>query len=178
MQFAAISWAGQGSWTLGRTCRRICHSRTRLGRFEGIACLRPGTGGQCVHAPTPFRGAGGLSPNHNLLAGPSLNIYPVSEHRIWEVERGRSSSAILPLNLGDSLSAGDSILFAHSISQGNDEPSYVKGGDSVRVVLTDVVALGETDPTTGEALFQITWEPLGLDGSPSTTSKRRGPRAR
>jgi hypothetical protein len=103
-----------------------------------------------------------------------MNTYPVSEYRIWEVERGRSSTAIVPLNSGDSLSAGDSILFAQSISQADQEPSYVKGGDSVRVVLTDVVDLEEKDPTTGEALFQITWEPLGQACPPNTTTRRRG----
>jgi hypothetical protein len=102
----------------------------------------------------------------------SMNIYPANEQRIWEVERGRSFSAILPLNEGKPLSAGDSILFALSISHGNQEPAFVKGGDSVRV--TD---LEKTDPVTGEALFQITWERLGQDGSPTTTSKR-GARSR
>jgi hypothetical protein len=106
-----------------------------------------------------------------------MNTYPVNEHRIWEVERGRSFSAILPLGGGSALSAGDSILFALSISHGNQEPCYVKGGDSVRVKLTDVIDLEEKDPATGEALFQMTWEPLGQDGSTSTTAKR-GARSR
>ena len=106
-----------------------------------------------------------------------MNIYPANEQRIWEVERGRSFSAVLPLNDGKPLSAGDCILFALSISHGNQEPAFVKGGDSVRVVLTDVTDLEKTDPVTGEALFQITWEPLGQDGSPNTTSKR-GARSR
>jgi hypothetical protein len=112
-----------------------------------------------------------------LPMGLSMNIYPANEQRIWEVERGRSFSAILPLNEGKPLFAGDSILFALSISHGNQAPAFVKGGDSVRVVLTDVTDLEKTDPVTGEALFQITWEPLGQDGSSTTTSKR-GARSR
>ena len=101
----------------------------------------------------------------NLPMDFSMNIYPANEHRIWEVERGRSFSAILPLNEGKPLSAGDCILFALSISHGNQEPAFVKGGDSVRVVLTDVTDLEKTDPVTGEALIQITWEPTpGQDG--------------
>ena len=106
-----------------------------------------------------------------------MNIYPANEQRIWEVERGRSFSAVLPLTEGKSLTAGDCILFALSISHGNQEPAFVKGGDSVRVVLTDVTNLEKTDPVTGEALFQITWEPLGQEGATTTTSKR-GARAR
>ncbi len=108
----------------------------------------------------------------SLPMGLSMNIYPANEQRICEVERGRSFSAILPLNEGKPLSAGDCILFALSISHGNQEPAFVKGGDSVRVILTDVTDLEKRDPVTGEALFQMTWEPLGQDGSPSTTSKR------
>jgi hypothetical protein len=107
----------------------------------------------------------------------SMTIYPANEQRIWEVERGRSYSAILPLNEGKPLAAGDSILFALSISHGNQEPAFVKGGDSVRVVLTDVTDLEKTDPITGEALFQITWQPLGQDGAPNTSSKK-GARSR
>jgi len=106
-----------------------------------------------------------------------MNIYPANEQTIWEVERGRSFSAILPLNEGKPLAAGDSILFALSMSHGNQEPSFVKGGDSVRVILTDVTDLEKTDPVTGEALFQITWDPLGQAGSSNTTSKR-GARSR
>jgi hypothetical protein len=93
--------------------------------------------------------------------GRSMTIYPANEQRIWEVERGRSATAILPLSDGTSLSAGDSILFALSITHWNQEPCYVKGGDSVRVILTGVTDLGTRDPATGEALFQMTWEPLG-----------------
>jgi hypothetical protein len=102
--------------------------------------------------------------HHDLafrLLGRSMTIYPANEQRISEVERGRSVTAILPLSEGTSLSAGDSILFALSITHWNQEPRYVKGGDSVRVILTGVTDLGTRDPATGEALFQMTWEPLG-----------------
>jgi hypothetical protein len=101
-----------------------------------------------------------------------MNIYPANEQRIWEVERGRSFSAILPLSDGKPLAAGDSVLFALSISHGRQAPCYVKGGDSVRVMLTDVTDLDRTDPVTGESLVQIAWEPLGQDGATYTLSKR------
>ena len=48
----------------------------------------------------------------------------------------------------------------------------MKGGDSVRVFLTDVIDLGETDPLTGRALYHLSWEPLGQIGSPDAISKR------
>lgn len=105
-----------------------------------------------------------------------MNIYPADEQRISEVERGRSFSATLPLGAGNSLSAGDSILFALAYSDVNQEPCYVKGGDSVRVTLTDVTSLEKTDPATGDALFQITWEPLGKTGPPEPATKRRASR--
>ena len=35
------------------------------------------------------------------------------------------------------------------------------GGDSVRVLVTEVTDLGATDPSTGLALFRVSWEPLG-----------------
>ena len=118
-----------------------------------------------------------ISPKITRPMDLSMNIYPANEQRIWEVERGRSFSAVLPLNDGKPLSAGDCILFALSISHGNQEPAFVKGGDSVRVVLTNVTDLEKTDPATGEALFQLTWDPLGQDELPKTTSKR-GARSR
>jgi hypothetical protein len=106
-----------------------------------------------------------------------MNIYPANEQKIWAVERGRSVSAILPLNDGKPLAVGDSILFALSISHGTQGPCIVKGGDSVRVVLTNVTDLERTDPATGEPLFQMTWDPLGQDNLLKTTSKR-GARSR
>jgi hypothetical protein len=73
---------------------------------------------------------------------------------------------------GKTLFAGDSILFALAYSNGGQETSYVKGGDSVSVVLTDVADLGATDPTTGQALFQLSWKPLGQSGPLDTMAKR------
>jgi len=93
-----------------------------------------------------------------------MNIYPADEQRISEVERGRSCKAILPLPPGKSLSIGDTILFALAESRSGQEPSYVKGGDSVLVSLTDVTELDKIDPSTGQALFQLCWKPLGQGG--------------
>src|SRR5438270_8710423 len=81
------------------------------------------------------------------LAG--MNSYPADERRISEVERGRSWNAILPFPPGKSLSPGDSIIFALAFPDANREPSYVNGGDSVRVVLTEVTDLASNDPATG-----------------------------
>ncbi len=107
------------------------------------------------------------------LAG--MNSYPADEQQISEVERGRSSSAILPLPPGKSLSPGDSIIFALAVPDANREPCYVSRGDSVRVLLTDVTDLASNDPATGEALFRLSWAPLGQDppGVVSTTRRRR-----
>lgn len=91
-----------------------------------------------------------------------MNSYPADEKRISEVERGRSWSAILPFPPGKSLSPGDSILFALAYSDPDRGPRYVLGGDSVRVLLTEVTDLGLTDPATGQALFQLSWAPPGL----------------
>ena len=92
---------------------------------------------------------------------PRMNTYPADEQRISEVERGRSCEAVLPLPPGGSLAAGDTVLFALSHSRAGQPPCYVKGGDSVLVLLTDVTDLGVTDPVTGQPLFQLRWEPLG-----------------
>jgi hypothetical protein len=101
-----------------------------------------------------------------------MESYPADEQRISEVERGRSCYAILPLPPGKSLSAGDSIVFALAHSHPDQEPRYVRGGDSVRVLLTNVTNLEETDPATGQALFQLSWDPLGQNGSPGTTASK------
>ena len=106
-----------------------------------------------------------------------MNIYPANEQRISEVERGRSAHATLPMPPGQALTAGDSIIFALALSQANREPCYVKGGDSVRVLLTGVTDLEATDPATGQALFRLSWEPPGQDGSPGIPA-RRGVRRR
>ncbi len=101
-----------------------------------------------------------------------MNMYPADEQRISEVERGRSCEAVVPLPPGESLSPGDAVLFALSRSRAGQEPSYVKGGDSVLVSLTDVAALDRTDPGTGHALFHLRWEPLG-QVQPTAPASRR-----
>jgi hypothetical protein len=101
-----------------------------------------------------------------------VNSYPASEQRISEVERGRSCSAILPMPFGQTLSAGDSIVFALAYLDAAQETCFVKCGDSVCVSLTEVADLGATDPATGEALFRFCWKPLGEGGSPGTSAKR------
>lgn len=101
-----------------------------------------------------------------------MNTYPADEQRISEVERGRSCEAVVPLPPGGSLSAGDSVLFALSQSRGGQQPSYVKGGDSVLVSLTSVADLDETDPATGHALFHLRWEPLGQEKPTANATKR------
>ena len=95
------------------------------------------------------------------LAG--MNSYPADEQRISEVERGLCWNAILPLPPGKSLTAGDSIIFALASPDANREPCFVKGGDSVRVLLTNVTDLASNDPATGQALFRLHWAPLGQD---------------
>ena len=101
-----------------------------------------------------------------------MNTYPADEQRISDVERGRSCGAVVPLPPGGSLAAGDTILFALSQSRAGQQPSYVKGGDSVVVLLTGVTDLGAIDPITGQALFQLSWEPLGQNAPPVTVTKR------
>lgn len=101
-----------------------------------------------------------------------MNTYPADEQRISEVERGRCCEAIVPLAPGGSLSAGDTVLFALCQSRAGQQPSYVKGGDSVLVSLTGVADLDATDPATGHALFQLRWEPLGQNKPTVTASKR------
>ena len=101
-----------------------------------------------------------------------MNSYPANDRLIWEVERGRSRDAILPMPPGRSLSAGDSIVFALAHSHPGQETCYVRGGDSVRVLLTDVTDLGTTDVATGQALYRLSWEPLGQEMPSVTTAKR------
>jgi hypothetical protein len=104
-----------------------------------------------------------------------MNSFPADERRISEVERGRSWNAILPLPPGKSLSPGDSIIFALASPDANREPCYVNGGDSVRVMLTEVTDLASNDPATGHALFRLSWAPLG-QATPEVISPRRRPR--
>ena len=103
-----------------------------------------------------------------------MNTFPADEQRISEVERGQTCRAIVPLPPGNSLAAGDTVLFALSSSRAGQQPSYVKGGDSVLVCLTDVTDLAKTDPATGMPLVELTWEPLGAIGTLATTTQRRG----
>jgi hypothetical protein len=101
-----------------------------------------------------------------------MKTYPADEKRISEVERGRSSEAIVSLPPGESLKAGDTVLFALSLSRAGQVPSYVKGGDSVLVCLTDVTDLGRIDPASDQALVQLTWKPLGQGDPPASIAKR------
>ena len=88
-----------------------------------------------------------------------MNSYPASEQRISEVERGRICNAILPMPRATTLSAGDFITFALAYFQAGRETCYVKCGDSVRVLLTEVTDLGSTDPATGRSPLPILLEP-------------------
>ncbi len=101
-----------------------------------------------------------------------MNTYPASEQRISEVERGLICKAILPMPAGNTLSAGDSIIFARAYSYTGEEICYVQNGDSVCVSLTEVIDLGKTDPATGHALFRLSWKPLGQSDSPGIIAKR------
>jgi hypothetical protein len=126
-------------------------------------------------ARAPARGARGDKSVDRItipMAGLCMNMFPASELRIAEVERGRSCNAIVPLAPGKSLSIGDSVLFALAHSLAGQEPCYVKGGDSVLVVLTAVIDLGADNSVTGESLCQITWNPLGHGTPPGTIAKR------
>lgn len=109
-----------------------------------------------------------------------MNSYPANEQRISDVERGRSCAAILPLPDGTSLAVGDSILFEQVNRRSGQESPYSKGGDSVRVLLTDVTDLGTKDQATGQSLFQVSWRPLGqvesTDAGPKRVARPRGPR--
>jgi len=101
-----------------------------------------------------------------------VNTYPASEQSISEVERGRRCHAIVPLAEGKTPAPGDLVLFALASSQAGQGTAFVKDGDSVCVVLTDVIGLGTTDPATGLALFRLCWKPLGRQDSLATTPKR------
>lgn len=110
-----------------------------------------------------------------------MNIFPADEQRLSDVERGRSSWAVVALPDGGSLAVGEAILFALSESRAGQQPSFVKGGDSVMVVLSGVTPLEDSDPLSGQPLFRLTWEPLGKTepaGSvaSATVKPRRAPR--
>ncbi len=85
---------------------------------------------------------------------------------------GRICNAILPMPLGRMLSAGDSIHFDLAYLQTGQEPVYVKCGDSICVSLTEVTDLGSIDPATGQALYRLSWNPLGQSDTPSNIGKR------
>jgi hypothetical protein len=108
-----------------------------------------------------------------------MNNYPASEQSISDVERGRISNAVLPMLPGRSLCVGDSIVFALAYSPSSQEACYVSCGDSIRVLLTEVTDLGTVDPATGEALFRLSWKPLGHGEPPDPIAKgdvkSRGP---
>jgi hypothetical protein len=102
---------------------------------------------------------------------PQVNSYPASEQRTSEVERGRICNAILPMPCEETTSAGDSIIFALAYSHPGKKSGYVKSGDSVCVLLTEITDLEATDPATGQALFRFSWKPPGQSGSPGTSAK-------
>lgn len=101
-----------------------------------------------------------------------MNTYPAGEHRISEVERGRSCQAVVSLAPGESLQAGDTVLFALAQVRPGQPPAYVKGGDSVLVCLVDVTDLGRVDPASGQPLVQLTWRPLGQGDTPAAVARR------
>jgi hypothetical protein len=111
-----------------------------------------------------------------------VNNYPTDEQWISDVERGRISDAVLPMPPGKSLCVGDSIVFALADSPASREACYVSGGDSIRVSLTEVTDLGTLDPATGEALYRLSWKPLGRSEPPDRIAKgdakSRGPHGR
>ena len=92
--------------------------------------------------------------------------FPADERRLSEIERGRSSEAIVPMPSDGPLVVGDIVLFALTQSRAGQEPSYVKGGDSVQVSITGITDLGTIDPANGQMLVRLTWVPLG----PSATA--------
>jgi hypothetical protein len=111
-----------------------------------------------------------------------VNNYPANEQGISDVERGRISDAVLPMPPGKSLSAGDSILFSLAHSPASQGAGFVSGGDSIRVLLTEVTDLRTVDPATGEALFRLSWKSLGQGGAPdpiaTSNVKSRSPHGR
>lgn len=92
-----------------------------------------------------------------------LVTYPADERHIWKVERGQCCGSVVPLPQGGTLSVGDTVLFALANSRPGQEPNFVRGGDSVRVLLTVVTLLDVTDPETGQGLAQLHWNPPGSE---------------
>jgi hypothetical protein len=93
-----------------------------------------------------------------------MHTYPSDERRISDIERGRIRDAVVPRPVEGPLIAGDTVLFALSLSRPGQRPNYVRGGDSVLVALTEVTELEATDPVTGQGLLRIAWERFGPDG--------------
>ena len=100
-----------------------------------------------------------------------MNRYPADEGRIRDIERGRICEVVVPPPPEGSLAVGDSVVFALAYTRAGQEPSYVRGGDSVRVVLTGVSDLGAVGPVAGRALLQLTWKPLGQAELPGRINK-------
>ena len=115
-----------------------------------------------------------ITNNHD--SDSQVTIYPASEQRISEVERGRICNAVLPMAGDRTISAGDSILFALAYLDVGQDTCYVKCGDSVCVSLTDVTDLEATDPATGKALFRFSWQPPGQSDSRGAVAERVVPR--
>ena len=101
-----------------------------------------------------------------------MHTFPADEQTISEVERGRSCQMIVPLTYGETISAGDTVLFAFSHARPGERPVYVKEGDSVLVCLTDVTNLGRFDLASGLPLVQLTWKPLGQGDHSAAVAKR------
>ena len=102
-----------------------------------------------------------------------MNTYPADEQWISEVERGFRRQAIVPLPCGETISAGDCVLFALSLSRPGEPTSYVSRGDSVQVCLTDVTNLGTIDPASAQPLVQLTWKPPGQTNPLVSVARRR-----
>lgn len=86
---------------------------------------------------------------------------PADEQRISDVERGRCCRATVALPSSGLPAPGDNVVFALATARSGQGPVYVKGGDSVVVLLTEVLNLEQDDPYTGQPLIQLTWDPLG-----------------
>ena len=105
-----------------------------------------------------------------------MNTYPADEQRLSDVERGRCFTAVLPVPDGNSLSAGDIILFALAEIRSGGDPLFVKGGDSVQVALTEVTNLDTIDHASGLALFRLSWTPPCQPGSQEAPRRLARPR--
>lgn len=121
---------------------------------------------------TTVHGEGPTLDRDSDPTGFRMNSYPADEGRIRDIERGRSCEAVVPSPTEGSLAVGDSVVFALAFIRAGQEPSYARGGDSVRVLLTDVRELGELDPATGRILLRLSWEPLGQAGPAGRMTER------